>query len=210
MLELPSSLVSWMSWVHCRYTQEGHAVEMKSISNEGSRMGGMGMRDVRKMLGDIKNERMGFGDKPDWIVVRATIWMFRHENFAYQACPNEVNGRPCNKKVTPSTTNGEGFFCEKCGRDVPDCEYRYMLSFQVGPRPTHIPMAGQPRRAGGVVRVLSVPLFGCHGKKDALLRGPSDGTVFMIPCPISPGSWRRRLASGVLSASLLPASKSGV
>jgi len=91
-------------------------VEMKSISNEGGRMGGMGGRDVRKMLADIKNERMGFGEKPDWIIVRATIWMFRHENFAYQACPTEVNGRACNKKVTPSTAGGEGFYCEKCGR----------------------------------------------------------------------------------------------
>ncbi|KAG0598564.1 hypothetical protein M758_12G084200 [Ceratodon purpureus] len=100
-----------------------------SVAVSLSREGGGGRVDQRKTVASIKDEGLGRGDKPDWVTVRATVFYIKPENFCYPACPLEVNGKQCMKKVT---NNGDGTWrCDRCDRSVPDCDYRYLLSIQV-------------------------------------------------------------------------------
>ncbi|PWA78619.1 Nucleic acid-binding, OB-fold [Artemisia annua] len=49
--------------------------------------------------------------------------------FYYTACPLTINDRKCNKKVT---NNGDGKWrCDRCEKDVDECDYRYILQFQI-------------------------------------------------------------------------------
>ena len=101
------------------FDQDGKHSATVSISREG----GTGLRaDLRKTVSAIKDEGLGRGDKPDWITVRATVFYVKPENFCYTACPLEVNGKQCMKKVT---NNGDGTWrCDRCDRSVPECDYR--------------------------------------------------------------------------------------
>ncbi|CAI9275054.1 unnamed protein product [Lactuca saligna] len=85
--------------------------------------------DVRKTISQIKDEKLGTSEKPDWITVNGTIWHLRVENFCYTACPIMNGDRQCSKKVT---RNEEGIWkCDKCDKVVDECEYRYILQFQI-------------------------------------------------------------------------------
>jgi replication factor A1 len=100
------------------FDREGKHTASVSLSREG----GGGRVDQRKSVASIKDEGLGRGDKPDWITVRATVFYIKPENFCYPACPLEVNGKQCMKKVT---NNGDGTWrCDRCDRSVPDCDYR--------------------------------------------------------------------------------------
>ncbi|KAK9061550.1 hypothetical protein SSX86_018732 [Deinandra increscens subsp. villosa] len=83
----------------------------------------------KKTLSQIKDEKLGTGEKPDWITVNATIWHMKLDNFYYTACPLMIGDRNCNKKVV---NNGDGKWrCDKCDQTVDECEYRYMLQVQL-------------------------------------------------------------------------------
>lgn len=101
------------------FEREGKNTATVSLSREG---GGGGRLEQRKTVAAIKDEGLGRGDKPDWITVRATVFYIKPENFCYPACPLEVNGKQCMKKVT---NNGDGTWrCDRCDRSVPECDYR--------------------------------------------------------------------------------------
>ena len=76
-----------------------------------------------KTLVQIKDENLGHGEKPSYFTTRATITVVKSDAaFAYPACPTPT----CNKKVNEL---GPGrFYCEKCQREYPKCEYRYVLN----------------------------------------------------------------------------------
>ncbi|KAI3728253.1 hypothetical protein L6452_16886 [Arctium lappa] len=85
--------------------------------------------DVRKTISQIKDEKLGTSEKPDWIIVSATIWLKNFDNFYYTACPIMIGDRQCNKKVT---NNGDGKWrCDRCDQTVDQCDYRYILQFQI-------------------------------------------------------------------------------
>ena len=63
-------------------------------------------------------------EKPEYFSMRGTIAMFKTDNAYYPACM----GEGCNKKVVE---NGEGWYCEKCGRAYERPEYRYILAMAV-------------------------------------------------------------------------------
>ncbi|KVH95625.1 Nucleic acid-binding, OB-fold, partial [Cynara cardunculus var. scolymus] len=89
----------------------------------------IGRTDVRKTVSQIKDEKLGTSEKPDWITVSATIWHMKVENFCYTACPLMIGDRQCNKKVT---NNGDGKWrCDRCDQTVEQCDYRYILQFQI-------------------------------------------------------------------------------
>ncbi|ONK62252.1 uncharacterized protein A4U43_C07F1930 [Asparagus officinalis] len=89
----------------------------------------MGTPDSRKTVTQIKDEGLGRSEKPDWITVKATISFVKSDNFCYTACPLMVGDRQCNKKVI---NNGDGTWqCERCDRSFPECDYRYLLQFQI-------------------------------------------------------------------------------
>ncbi|CAM8946698.1 unnamed protein product [Rhodiola kirilowii] len=109
-------------WFH----KEGRSAPVISISRESSTMGRM---EVRKTISQIKSERLGTSEKPDWITVSGTICFIKLDNFCYTACPINIGDRPCSKKVT---NNGDGKWrCERCDQSVDECDYRYILQFQI-------------------------------------------------------------------------------
>ncbi|KAF5183204.1 Replication protein a subunit [Thalictrum thalictroides] len=110
------------------FVTEGKNTPSVSISKETS---GMGRMDVRKTVSQIKDERLGTSDKPDWITVKAAISFIKTENdsFYYTACPLMVGDRQCSKKVA---NDGDGRWrCERCDQSVEQCDYRYILQFQI-------------------------------------------------------------------------------
>ncbi|CAI5484845.1 unnamed protein product [Closterium sp. Yama58-4] len=115
------------------YTAGGGAsMPVQVISSEFGGAGGGGTgREPRKMIAAIKDEGLGLGGKVDWISVRGTVSYFRADNCYYPACPlTTAEGRQCQKKVVQDS-NGDGWYCEKCGRATPTCDFRYILSFQL-------------------------------------------------------------------------------
>ena len=108
------------------FEREGRSAPCVSISRE---FNGSGRVDVRKTISQIKDEKLGTSEKPDWITVNATIIYMKVDNFCYTACPIMNGDRPCNKKVTE---NGDGTWrCDKCDKCVDECDYRYILQLQL-------------------------------------------------------------------------------
>ncbi|OMO89319.1 Zinc finger, CCHC-type [Corchorus capsularis] len=108
------------------FVSEGRNIPSISISRETS---SMIRTENRKTISQIKDERLGTSEKPDWISVVATIAYIKLDNFCYTACPIMNGDRSCNKKVT---NNGDGkWWCDKCNRSVDECDYRYLIQFQI-------------------------------------------------------------------------------
>ncbi|KAJ6808923.1 replication protein A 70 kDa DNA-binding subunit A-like [Iris pallida] len=107
------------------FNREGKTVAAPSISRDSS----TGRPDVRKTVSQIKDEGLGRSEKPDWITVKATVSFIKSDNFFYTACPLMNGDRQCNKKVN---NNGDGsWHCDRCDRSFPECDYRYLLQFQI-------------------------------------------------------------------------------
>ncbi|XP_031399719.1 replication protein A 70 kDa DNA-binding subunit A-like [Punica granatum] len=108
------------------FDREGKDAPTVSISREVSTMS---RTDVRKTISQIKDEKLGTSEKPDWIAVCATIMYIKNDNFCYMGCPIMIGDRQCNKKVT---NNGDGKYrCDRCDRCVDECDYRYILQLQI-------------------------------------------------------------------------------
>lgn len=107
------------------FSREGKSIAAPSISRDSP----MGRTDVRKTVSQIKDEGLGRSEKPDWITVKATVSFIKTDSFCYTACPLMVGDRQCNKKVI---NNGDGTWqCERCDKSFPECDYRYLLQFQI-------------------------------------------------------------------------------
>ena len=105
------------------YITEGKLAAWTSLSSS------MGRTDVRKTTAQIKVEKLGKSEKPDWITVKGAISHINTDNFCYPACTAEANGKHCYKKVT---NNGDGiWYCETCEQSSHKCEYRYLLVCQI-------------------------------------------------------------------------------
>lgn len=75
-----------------------------------------------KTFGQLKNENIGQGDKPDYFTSKGTVIFLRKENSMYMACPTDS----CNKKVVDQ---GNGMYrCEKCNKEFPNYKWRMILS----------------------------------------------------------------------------------
>ncbi|XP_015897369.3 replication protein A 70 kDa DNA-binding subunit A isoform X1 [Ziziphus jujuba] len=108
------------------FDKEGRNAPSVSISREISTVG---RTDMRKTISQIKDEKLGTSEKPDWITVGATISFIKVDNFCYTACPLMIGDRQCNKKVT---NNGDGKWrCDRCDQSIEECDYRYILQLQI-------------------------------------------------------------------------------
>ncbi|KAJ1396889.1 Zinc finger, CCHC-type [Sesbania bispinosa] len=108
------------------FDKEGKNVPTLSISREAS---SIGKTDVRKTISQIKDEKLGTSEKPDWISICASVSFIKVDNFCYTACPIMIGDRQCNKKVT---NNGDGKWrCDRCDQSVDACDYRYILQMQI-------------------------------------------------------------------------------
>jgi replication factor A1 len=83
--------------------------------------------DDRKFLSQIKDENLGFSEKPDYFSVIASVSYIRAENatISYMACPTEG----CNKKVIEEGPNQ--FRCERCQKVFDRCDHRYVMTLQI-------------------------------------------------------------------------------
>lgn len=99
-----------------------------SISGDNN-MSSLTRNEVRKNVSQIKDERLGMGDKPDWVTVKATICFIKTDNFLYMACPLNIGDRKCSKKVKMSSSGN--WICERCEKEFEECDYRYLLQVQV-------------------------------------------------------------------------------
>ncbi|OQR94443.1 replication protein A 70 kDa DNA-binding subunit [Achlya hypogyna] len=107
------------------YRAGGSATATKSLSGSGGGVGGgMGSFDQRAVVNDIKERRLGYGQKPDYITVKGTVSYIKHDSgVSYQACVK------CQKKVVPDVA--QNYNCEKCQTVYASCENRYILSMVV-------------------------------------------------------------------------------
>ncbi|GJQ99373.1 replication protein A 70 kDa DNA-binding subunit A-like protein [Tanacetum coccineum] len=109
-------------------------VESKfGLINRGNNMPSISLSrentDVRKTVSQIKEEKLGTSEKADWITVSGNVGFLKVDSFYYTACPLTINDRKCNKKAT---NNGDGKWrCDRCDKDVDECDYRYILQFQI-------------------------------------------------------------------------------
>ena len=107
------------------FDKEGRNTPSVSISREVITMG---RTDVRNTISQIRDERQGTSEKPDWVTVCATVSFIKVENFCYTACPIMIGDRQCNKKVM---NNGDGKWrCERCDQSVDDVTTGIFFSFR--------------------------------------------------------------------------------
>ncbi|KAI4314564.1 hypothetical protein L6164_027458 [Bauhinia variegata] len=108
------------------FDREGRDIPTVSISREISNIGST---NIRKTISQIKDEKLGTSEKPDWITVCASVSFIKVDNFCYTACPIMIGDRQCNKKVT---NNGDGKWrCDRCDQTIDNCDYRYILQLQL-------------------------------------------------------------------------------
>ncbi|KAL1919956.1 uncharacterized protein VTP21DRAFT_1888 [Calcarisporiella thermophila] len=86
--------------------------------------GGVTRSEELKTLIQVKDEKLGMGEMPEYFNARGTIIYFRTENISYPACPSEA----CNKKVI---NEGGSWRCEKCQRSYPEPDYRYIMTVSI-------------------------------------------------------------------------------
>ncbi|KAI9805271.1 MAG: Replication factor A protein 1 [Piccolia ochrophora] len=83
-----------------------------------------GRKEAYKTIAQVEYENLGMGEKADYFTMKATVVYFKQEPFCYPACllPD------CNKKVLDM---GDHWRCEKCDKNHPHPEWRYMMSLNV-------------------------------------------------------------------------------
>ncbi|KAK8789438.1 hypothetical protein WA588_001323, partial [Blastocystis sp. NMH] len=85
----------------------------------------------RKTLAGIAEERLGFGERADFVTVKAMVRNIPHDREVYYPSCGSVgaDGRKCQKKVTQTP---EGVWaCEACGKTVETPSYRYVLNMEL-------------------------------------------------------------------------------
>lgn len=105
-----------------RWTGGGCTSPRQSISSSG---GGRSPSTTpfheRKTLAEIRDEHLGFSEKPDFVTAKICVGLIKHDEanrLMYPACPE------CRKKLIQMT---EGWSCEKCDKTFPEPEYRYIF-----------------------------------------------------------------------------------
>eukprot|EP00092_Neocalanus_flemingeri_P017032 GFUD01018420.1.p1 GENE.GFUD01018420.1~~GFUD01018420.1.p1 ORF type:complete len:627 (+),score=162.12 GFUD01018420.1:60-1940(+) len=111
------------------WDNEGSNVATSSITVQGMRGGG-GADQASKMIGEVKQENLGYGsDRGEYYSTTATITFFSKDKALYKACGDIMDGKECNKKVVE---NGDGTYrCEKCAKDKNEFKWRIMLQMNM-------------------------------------------------------------------------------
>jgi len=123
-LEQTSKLRQW-------WDTKGRSSQFNSLSVAGQRSSG-GMGDAAmKSIGEVKSESLGQNsDRGDYYSTMANITYFQKDKALYKACPNQVDGRDCNKKIQD---NGDGSYrCEKCSLNLNNFKWRLMVTLNMG------------------------------------------------------------------------------
>jgi len=115
------------------WQEAGSTATFNSLTVQGQRggTGGAGGVDGLKSLAEVKLENLGYNsDRGEYYSCLGTITYFTKDKSLYKACPNQVDGRDCNKKIQE---NGDGSYrCEKCSMNLNNFKWRLLLSMNIG------------------------------------------------------------------------------
>lgn len=109
----------------------GNNTQSRSLSSGGGGARGPDPFDQRKTVSSIKDEQLGYNEKPDWLTFKATISFLKKDKGSdegawYTACSN--SGEPC-KNMFKATQTSDGFFhCDKCQQTSEKCVRRFIFS----------------------------------------------------------------------------------
>mmetsp|Transcript_38141 Transcript_38141/g.44412 ORF Transcript_38141/g.44412 Transcript_38141/m.44412 type:complete len:652 (+) Transcript_38141:281-2236(+) len=113
---------------HWWNTQGRTSSTLKSLSTRGGG-GRMDSFADRKTLSAIKTDNMGYGEKPDWMSVKATFSFVKKDKEGgpwYTACVNEEE--PCRQRVKVTQTTDGYWHCDRCNKTSEKCKRRYIFS----------------------------------------------------------------------------------
>lgn len=111
------------------YEAAGRSADFKPLvgAGEGPAAGGMGVdRDTIEQVNDDTSMGMAADGKPLMFNIRATVTYVRSNRLFYPSCTTEG----CMRKVI-SETDGQ-WHCPKCDINMPEPNYRYTMSVNVG------------------------------------------------------------------------------
>lgn len=97
---------------------QGHR-DLSSFAAHANLGSATGRSDPVKNIQEARDENLGYGEKPDYFMLKATIVYIKRENLAYPACAAKDD---CNKKVNQSTD--DLWYCEKCQESFKAPTYR--------------------------------------------------------------------------------------
>ncbi|XP_057834089.2 replication protein A 70 kDa DNA-binding subunit A-like [Cryptomeria japonica] len=63
--------------------------------------------------------------QPFYCILKAMTQQIKSKSFCYQACPTQVNGKPCKKRL--DETEEVTWYSSKCNMTLSECNYRYIL-----------------------------------------------------------------------------------
>jgi len=113
------------------WDEGGSSANFNSLTVQGQK-GAAGGVDVSaaKTIAEVKMENLGSSERGDYYTTVAYVTFFSKDKALYKACPNESDGRECNKKIQE---NGDGSYrCEKCNTDLNNFKWRLMVSMNMG------------------------------------------------------------------------------
>ena len=112
--------------LHVWWTTGGSSMTSQTLSTGGA--GGKGFRPCpfgqRKSLLSIKEESLGHGEKPDFITVKATVSLIRHDKEPWYLA------EPESKAKVVEQSDGT-FWCEKLNKSVEQPTYRFIMGLAV-------------------------------------------------------------------------------
>jgi len=113
------------------WADNGSNTQARSLSSAGGGARGADPFEQRKTVSSIKEEQLGYNEKPDWLSFKATITFLKKDKAGdegawYTACFN--SGDPC-KNMFKATQTSDGFFhCDKCQQTNEKCVRRFIFS----------------------------------------------------------------------------------
>ena len=109
----------------------GNKTQSRSLSSASGGAKGQDPFDQRKNVCSIKEENMGYSDKPDYFSFKATVTFLKKEKQGddgawYTACANA--GEPCKNMFKATQTSDGNYHCDKCHQTFPNCVRRFIFS----------------------------------------------------------------------------------
>jgi len=109
----------------------GNNTQARSLSSSGGGARGADPFEQRKTVSSIKEEQLGYNEKPDWLSFKATITFLKKdkqgdEGAWYTACSN--SGEPCRNMFKATPTSDGYFHCDKCQQTSEKCVRRFIFS----------------------------------------------------------------------------------
>ncbi|RMZ82097.1 hypothetical protein DV737_g2151, partial [Chaetothyriales sp. CBS 132003] len=107
------------------YSNGGQSENFSTHASVTGTVTGGARSDPFKTIIEVKDEQLGMSENADWFSVKASIQHIKQNTFCYPSCLTEG----CNKKVN-EVYPGQ-WRCERCDKNHPKPEYRYILSVNV-------------------------------------------------------------------------------